>query len=157
MNARIISLLTSDVKRSQKLIGVSKETIEENLKSLNIASKVLARMSNAIWDILLATEQKANPNWLGVCPGNSSGMTIDAVYGHPVNKNYSSWGARRHLSRSHRRSLLEVWTSGRSIFYNQQIRDHHWRHDAAGDTNQTSIWGNTQYFIMPGKANACGS
>lgn len=58
LNARIISLLTSDVK-SWKLIGVSRETMEEILKSLNIALKVLARRSSAIWDILLATEQEA--------------------------------------------------------------------------------------------------
>lgn len=58
VKARIICLLTSDIK-SWKLIGVSRETLEEALKSLNIAPKVLARRSNTMWNILLATEQEA--------------------------------------------------------------------------------------------------
>lgn len=57
VNSRIITLLTSNVK-SLKLIGVSRETVEETLKKLNIAPKVLARRTNAIWEILLATERE---------------------------------------------------------------------------------------------------
>lgn len=33
--------------------------MEENLTALNIEAKVLARKSNAVWDILLATEEMA--------------------------------------------------------------------------------------------------
>lgn len=33
--------------------------MEEALKNLNIAPKVLAESSNAMWDVLLATEDKA--------------------------------------------------------------------------------------------------
>lgn len=57
-NTRIISLLTTNVK-AQKFIRVSRETMEEALKSLNIVPKVKARRSNAMWDILQATEQEA--------------------------------------------------------------------------------------------------
>lgn len=58
VNARIISPLSTDVK-SRKLIGVRKETMEKALNSLSIKPKVLAKRSNAIWDILLATKQEA--------------------------------------------------------------------------------------------------
>lgn len=55
---RKISLLTSEVK-SRKLIGVSREMMEEALKTLNVAPRMLARRSNALWDILLADEEEA--------------------------------------------------------------------------------------------------
>lgn len=57
VNTRTISLLTHDVK-SRKSIGVSRETMKEALKSLSIGLKVLARRSNAMGNILLATEQE---------------------------------------------------------------------------------------------------
>lgn len=50
---RTISLLTMDVK-TQKIIGVNRETTEEALRSLKIGPKKL----NAMWDILLATEEE---------------------------------------------------------------------------------------------------
>lgn len=53
VNAKIISLLTTDVK-SHRLIGVSTESMEEALKSLKIMR------SNAMWDHLLSSEQEAN-------------------------------------------------------------------------------------------------
>lgn len=56
INTRTISLLAIDVK-SRKLIAVSRETMEEALKNLNIGPKVLARRLNAMSDILLATDQ----------------------------------------------------------------------------------------------------
>lgn len=59
VNIHTISLLTANVK-SQKLIGVSRETMEEVLKSFSIAPKVLARRLNAMWDILLASKQEAD-------------------------------------------------------------------------------------------------
>lgn len=57
--ARTNSLLTADVK-SRKYMSVSREAIEEPLKALNIRAKMLAQMSNAMWDILFATEEVAN-------------------------------------------------------------------------------------------------
>lgn len=47
--------MTTDIK-SRKLTGVNREAMEEALESLNIRAKVLARRSNAMWDILLSTE-----------------------------------------------------------------------------------------------------
>lgn len=58
VNTRIISLLTSNIK-TRKLIGVSRENMEDALKTLHIIPKVLARKTNALWDILLPTEQQA--------------------------------------------------------------------------------------------------
>lgn len=58
VKTRTIFLLAIDV-RTQRLIGVSKETLEEALKSFKIGPKILARMSNALWDILLATVEEA--------------------------------------------------------------------------------------------------
>lgn len=55
---RTLSMLTSDVK-THKLIGVSRECMEEALKVLNIHPKILARRSNALWDLLLASEEQA--------------------------------------------------------------------------------------------------
>lgn len=58
VNIKTISLFTMDVKTS-KPIGVNRDCMEEALKSLNIEAKVLARRSNAMWDILLATKDSA--------------------------------------------------------------------------------------------------
>lgn len=52
-----ISLLISDVK-TWKLIGVNQEIMEAALKGLNIAPKVLMKMSN-MCDISLAREEGA--------------------------------------------------------------------------------------------------
>lgn len=51
-----ISLITTDVK-IRKLIGVSKKTLEEALRSINIAANVLAKWNNSMWYILLASEE----------------------------------------------------------------------------------------------------
>lgn len=55
---KTISLLTTDVK-TRKLVGVSRETIEEALTSLNIGASVLTKQSNTMSDILLASEEVA--------------------------------------------------------------------------------------------------
>lgn len=49
-NTRKVLLQTTDVK-SRKLIWVSKETMEEPLKTLNISPKLLARRTTAMWDV----------------------------------------------------------------------------------------------------------
>lgn len=54
--ARTISLLTGDVT-PRTFMAVSKEKMEEALKALNIGAKVLARISSAMWVILLAKEE----------------------------------------------------------------------------------------------------
>lgn len=46
---RMISLLTLDVK-TRWLISVSREIMEEVLKSLSISLKIVARNSNVMWD-----------------------------------------------------------------------------------------------------------
>lgn len=53
-----ISLLTTDVK-THKLIGVSREVMEKALKCLKTAPKILAKLSNAMSEVLLATEEEA--------------------------------------------------------------------------------------------------
>lgn len=58
VNARKISLLTTDVK-TRKLIAVKREVMKEALKNLQISAKILARCSNAMWDIVLVTEDAA--------------------------------------------------------------------------------------------------
>lgn len=58
VNTRTISLLTTDGK-IWKFNGVSRETMEQALNCLKIGPKMLARKSNAILDILLASEQEA--------------------------------------------------------------------------------------------------
>lgn len=40
-------------------LGVSREIMVEYLKGLNIAPKVLANRSNAMWDILLVKKEEA--------------------------------------------------------------------------------------------------
>lgn len=55
VTARTISLLTADVN-SRKIMAVRRETMKDALKALNIGAKMLARRSNAMWDILLATD-----------------------------------------------------------------------------------------------------
>lgn len=59
MDTKTISLLMTDVK-TRKLIGVNREIMEETLRIFNISAKVLlVRRSNAMWDILLPTEDAA--------------------------------------------------------------------------------------------------
>lgn len=58
MTKKTISLLTLEVK-SRKLTGVSRAGMEETLKSLHIGAKMLIRKTNAMWNILLANENKA--------------------------------------------------------------------------------------------------
>lgn len=56
INTRTIYLLTTDVK-TRKLIGVSRDLMEESLMSFNIGAKVLTHRSNDMWDLLLVTEE----------------------------------------------------------------------------------------------------
>lgn len=58
VNTRTISLLTTDVK-SRNLISVCRETMEEALKSLKTKTRILARWSRVMWDLLLTSEQEA--------------------------------------------------------------------------------------------------
>lgn len=46
-----------DVK-TLKLISVRRKTLEEALKSLNVGPKILAKRSNALWNILLALKEE---------------------------------------------------------------------------------------------------
>lgn len=57
MSYRTISLLTTDVK-TRRLLGISRQIMEEALKSLNASPKILVRQSNTMWDILLATSDE---------------------------------------------------------------------------------------------------
>lgn len=58
LTTKTISMLTTDVK-NQKLVGAIRETTEEALNRLNVGASTLAKMSNAIWGILLASDEKA--------------------------------------------------------------------------------------------------
>lgn len=58
VNTRTISLPTSDIK-TWKLIGVSREVMEDALKALQINPKMFERRTNALRDILLQTEDQA--------------------------------------------------------------------------------------------------
>lgn len=55
---RNVSLLATDVK-TRKLVGVPSETMEEALRCLNIAAKVLDKGSNSMWNILLGRKKAA--------------------------------------------------------------------------------------------------
>lgn len=76
INTRTIFLQTTDMK-SKKLIGVSREA----LKSLNVGAKVFARRYNAMWDILLGTEEAAKS-----FPLNRE--VTNRIHGHTENTNY---------------------------------------------------------------------
>lgn len=52
----VVSMLTIDVK-PMKLIGVSREVMEEALKSLIIGAQKLIHRTNTMWDILLAIQE----------------------------------------------------------------------------------------------------
>lgn len=56
VTTRKISLLTTDVNTRQ-LIRVSRNTMA--LKNLQIPLKVLAKMSNVMWNLVLACEEEA--------------------------------------------------------------------------------------------------
>lgn len=76
VNARIISLLTTEAK-CRKLIRVSRETSEEAFKGLKVSPNILARGSNAIWDIVLAPEQEVKQ-----LIGNNLTITTLRLHGH---------------------------------------------------------------------------
>lgn len=57
VNTRAISLLMTDMM-SWRFIIISRDGMEEALKSLNIGVKVLARRSNVMWDILLVSKEE---------------------------------------------------------------------------------------------------
>lgn len=63
VNTRNISLVTTDIKK-RKLIGMNREIMKEALKTLKIGAQVLSRRSNAMSDILLATEDAVR-SWAG--------------------------------------------------------------------------------------------
>lgn len=58
VNTPTISLLVTDIK-TRKLIAVNREVMKKALQNLQIAAKILARRSNAMWDNLLVTEDAA--------------------------------------------------------------------------------------------------
>lgn len=89
INTRTISLLTTDIK-SRKLIGVSREAMEEAAKSLRIAPKILARRINALWDLLLATEQEAKALTGNILTTATLRLQTDYM-GTRRTKNHGAW------------------------------------------------------------------
>lgn len=57
VNAKVISLVTSDIK-NRRLIRVSRDSTEESLKSIKITPRILAR-SSAMWNLRLGPEEEA--------------------------------------------------------------------------------------------------
>lgn len=100
-----------------KLIGVSRETIEETLKSFNNAAKVLAKWSNAMWDILLASEVGRE------CPHHKIGEAANQVYGHPQEQDNASQIAHGYLQGpsgclfSHYESVRDVTLDTRDFVF----------------------------------------
>lgn len=80
ISTKIISLLTTNIK-SRKLISVKRDGMVEALKSLNIGVKVLARRTNAMWDILLVSEEKAKSFHWGHS-GNKGRKAANVEHGH---------------------------------------------------------------------------
>lgn len=101
--SRKISLITTDVK-TRKLIGVSRKTLEEALRSLNIATNVLAKWNKSMWFILLASEEAAKLAWSVLAK-----KATHRLYGNPQNQDDASRGdhgcLREPLQSSARRSL----------------------------------------------------
>lgn len=85
-----ISLLTSDVK-TRRLIGVGREIMGEGLKSISINPKILTRMFNATWDILLATADEAKALIGSILTTKSVRMPTE--YLAQERQGRSSWGA----------------------------------------------------------------
>lgn len=52
--------------------------MEEALKTLNISPKILARRTNALWDILLQTEEQAKR--LAGCVLNTKALRLQTEY-----------------------------------------------------------------------------
>lgn len=99
---RTISLLTADAK-TRKFIAVTRDLMEDALKVLNIGAKVLARISNAMWDIVLALEE-----------------TVEALAGSLLTTKCFSrmeyMGTRKtRMGGTFWRLLLRLWTSGRGV------------------------------------------
>lgn len=93
VTTRTISLLTTDVNTRQ-LIPVSRNTIEEALKNLQIPPKVLAKRYNVMWDLLLACEEEAKKL---VSIENQLSTALNEIHGHPEDKGYAISGMSRSV------------------------------------------------------------
>lgn len=84
----------SNVK-TRKLVSISGEAIKEALKCLMILPKILAKCSNTMSDIVLASEEEAKTASRQY--SNEKGTTVASqIYGHPLDKKYHTQGALEH-------------------------------------------------------------
>lgn len=90
-------------------MGISREIMEEVLKSLNIAPKVLARRSNTMLDILLATVKEAK-----ILAGSiltSKLVRLQTVSGHMKDENHTSQGPLGDIQGPFGGLFCELWLS----------------------------------------------
>lgn len=90
---KTITLLSADIKTC-KLIGVSRETVEEVLKRHWIGTKILAKHSNVTWNILLAIDWGQEAGWQH--SDHEGSLSSDRIYGHLQEEASSTQGAHEH-------------------------------------------------------------
>lgn len=99
--------------------------MEEALKSLNITAKVLARRSNAMWDILFPTEEAAKS-----LAGNiliTKSVRLQSEYMGRRKIKATLHGVPLFISEYHLRYFfLLVWRISRGISGKGQVRHCHW-------------------------------
>lgn len=131
VKTKTIYLLTADVG-IRKLIGVSRETMEEALKSLKISPKILTRCTNALWDILLATEEETKK--LAGSNLATKSVRLQTEYLGMMRTKVTVHGVPVHIIGDRLGAFFfTVWRYGRSLGNNKQNGDCHWGFYLSGD------------------------
>lgn len=110
VNAKIISLVTSDVK-TRRLIGVSRDTMEETLKSLKITPRILARKKQCHVGPS-SRIGRGGETARGTYPVNISHTTADRIH-EKEDESHCAWSNGRHLRRPDRSFFLRKIRPGR--------------------------------------------
>lgn len=85
------------------------DTLEEAIKSPRIASKVVAKRSHAMWDIVLSTKEEAKQLARNVL------MTKTGVLGYAKNKDYPASSTLRCYGRSSGSVLHKLRKGGQCL------------------------------------------
>lgn len=142
-NRRTISLLTTHIK-THKFIGINRKILEEALKSLKIGSKILARRSNATWDILLATENAAKD--LAGSILIIKAVRLQTEYLGTRKPKVTLYSVTLYISVDHLGLFCPVWRGIGCLIHQKQNRDSHRRHGNLSNYHLKYFYSNTKYF-----------
>lgn len=116
-------LLTSDVK-TRKLIDANREIMEKALNNLNVAAEVVARRSNAMWDIFLQTQEAAKSLTGNIIITKSVRLQTKSMRRRKTRA--TRHGIPLFIGDDHLDFFLPVWKSSRGIGGKEENRHYLW-------------------------------